>query len=371
MTWHPPSDHPCFPRTLDRRAPDPQCGHDALWEWHLCIQRRFQEEWILLTETSCDPVSPHTTLHFLPCYTSSAHDDPFRPLNLLAISSRIWLRLGAETEAWFSHKLSAHSQASGTSRSDLLDIPGTEFLFSLVEGGSELFDTHPLALKIPTPPGGLRTRKSNLCFSLSDRWGHTHPSSTSHLCNQLYCTVAHALLEGRPQGEPLPDTHEGMGLVISEAKSCNTTSLVQGLLLRVDKLTRSDLKWASSKGTFKRQTWPFLRHIFSQKSCAWEEKAARKTSILRSMRPPFKLDRVSFFHSWFFLSSRRACQAISALSTKLVNWKEGSSHAKQTCHSLDLKGQRSEHLGRLALFWLSLGSAQRLTKSPPKRTLLF
>ena len=43
-------------------------------------------------------LSPHTTLRFLPCYTSSAHDDPFRPLDLLAITSRIWLRIGAETK---------------------------------------------------------------------------------------------------------------------------------------------------------------------------------------------------------------------------------------------------------------------------------
>ena len=51
---------------------------------------------------------------------------------------------------------------------------------------------------------------------------------------------------------------------------------------------------------------------------------------------------------------------------KACKLKRGSSHAKQTCHSLDLKGQQSEHLWRLALLWLSLGSAQRLTKSPPK-----
>ena len=36
------------------------------------------------------------------------------------------------------------------------------------EGGQELFDPHPFAWKAPTPPGGLRTQKVNLCalFSL-------------------------------------------------------------------------------------------------------------------------------------------------------------------------------------------------------------
>ena len=35
------------------------------------------------------------------------------------------------------------------------------------EGGHEVFGYHPFAQKIPTPPGGLRTQKVNLCALFS------------------------------------------------------------------------------------------------------------------------------------------------------------------------------------------------------------
>ena len=50
-------------------------------------------------------------------------------------------------------------------------IPGTSQVppqgRQTFEGGHELFDPHPFAWKTPTPPGGLRTPKLNLCALLS------------------------------------------------------------------------------------------------------------------------------------------------------------------------------------------------------------
>ena len=47
----------------------------------------------------------------------------------------------------------------GTSQISLLETQGRQTL----EGGHELFGRHPFAWKTPTPPGGLRTQKVNLC----------------------------------------------------------------------------------------------------------------------------------------------------------------------------------------------------------------
>ena len=49
----------------------------------------------------------------------------------------------------------------GTSRIPLFETQGRQSF----EGGHEVFDPHPLAWKTPTPPGGLRTQKLNLCAS--------------------------------------------------------------------------------------------------------------------------------------------------------------------------------------------------------------
>ena len=47
----------------------------------------------------------------------------------------------------------------GTSRIPLFETQGRQSF----EGGHEVFGHHPFAWKTPTPPGGLRTQKLNLC----------------------------------------------------------------------------------------------------------------------------------------------------------------------------------------------------------------
>ena len=51
----------------------------------------------------------------------------------------------------------------GTSQIPLFEIQGRQTF----EGGRELFGHHAFAWKIPTPPGGLQTRKVNLCALFS------------------------------------------------------------------------------------------------------------------------------------------------------------------------------------------------------------
>ena len=51
----------------------------------------------------------------------------------------------------------------GTSRIPLFKTQGRQSF----EGGHEVFGHHPFAWKTPTPPGGLRTQKLNLCALLS------------------------------------------------------------------------------------------------------------------------------------------------------------------------------------------------------------
>ena len=46
------------------------------------------------------------------------------------------------------------------------------------KGEHELFDPHPFAWKTPTPPGGLRTQKVNLCALFSCLNLHHHLSAT-------------------------------------------------------------------------------------------------------------------------------------------------------------------------------------------------
>ena len=62
----------------------------------------------------------------------------------------------------------------GTSQIPLLETQGRQTF----EGEHELFGHHPFAWKNPTPPGGLRTQKVNLCALFScliilkkNRWG--------------------------------------------------------------------------------------------------------------------------------------------------------------------------------------------------------
>ena len=51
----------------------------------------------------------------------------------------------------------------GTSQIPLIETQGRQTF----EGGHELFGHHPFAWKTPTPPGGLRTQKVNLCALFS------------------------------------------------------------------------------------------------------------------------------------------------------------------------------------------------------------
>ena len=51
----------------------------------------------------------------------------------------------------------------GTSRIPLFETQGKQSF----EGGHEVFGHHPFAWKTPTPPGGLRTQKLNLCALFS------------------------------------------------------------------------------------------------------------------------------------------------------------------------------------------------------------
>ena len=51
----------------------------------------------------------------------------------------------------------------GTSRIPLFETQGRQSF----EGGHEVFGHHPFAWKTPTPPGGLRTPKLNLCALFS------------------------------------------------------------------------------------------------------------------------------------------------------------------------------------------------------------
>ena len=55
-----------------------------------------------------------------------------------------------------------------TSRIPLFETQGRQSF----EGGHEVFGHHPFAWKTPTPPGGLRTQKLNLCalFSWPEFW---------------------------------------------------------------------------------------------------------------------------------------------------------------------------------------------------------
>ena len=72
---------------------------------------------------------------------------------------------------FFLHKLSEHPQGSGTSRQNSRDILDSSLRnprkTQTFEGGHEVFDPHPFARKTPTPPGGLRTQKVNLCALFS------------------------------------------------------------------------------------------------------------------------------------------------------------------------------------------------------------
>ena len=63
-----------------------------------------------------------------------------------------------------------NTQGSGTSRQNSWDIPDSTLRNSRktnFEGGHELFGHHPFGWKTPTPPGGLRTQKVNLCALFS------------------------------------------------------------------------------------------------------------------------------------------------------------------------------------------------------------
>ena len=51
----------------------------------------------------------------------------------------------------------------GTSQIPLFETQGRQTF----EGEHELFGHHPFAWKTPTPPGGLRTQKVNLCALFS------------------------------------------------------------------------------------------------------------------------------------------------------------------------------------------------------------
>ena len=51
----------------------------------------------------------------------------------------------------------------GTSRIPLFETQGRQSF----QGGHEVFGHHPFAWKTPTPPGGLRTQKLNLCALFS------------------------------------------------------------------------------------------------------------------------------------------------------------------------------------------------------------
>ena len=51
----------------------------------------------------------------------------------------------------------------GTSQIPFFETQGRQSF----EGGHEVFDPHPFAWKTPTPPGGLRTQKVNLCALFS------------------------------------------------------------------------------------------------------------------------------------------------------------------------------------------------------------
>ena len=55
------------------------------------------------------------------------------------------------------------SKIPGTSRIPLSETQGRQSF----EGGHEVFGHHPFAWKTPTPPGGLRTQKLNLCALFS------------------------------------------------------------------------------------------------------------------------------------------------------------------------------------------------------------
>ena len=71
---------------------------------------------------------------------------------------------------FFLHKLFEHRQGSGTSRQNSRDIPDSSLQTQgrqSFEGGHEVFNHHPFAWKTPTPPGGLRTQKLNLCALFS------------------------------------------------------------------------------------------------------------------------------------------------------------------------------------------------------------
>ena len=65
----------------------------------------------------------------------------------------------------------------GTSRIPLFETQGRQSF----EGGHEVFGHHPFAWKTPTPPGGLRTQKLNLCALFSCLIVKGQPESAEEL----------------------------------------------------------------------------------------------------------------------------------------------------------------------------------------------
>ena len=69
----------------------------------------------------------------------------------------------------------------GTSRIPLFETQGRQSF----EGGHEVFGHHPFAWKTPTPPGGLRTQKLNLC-ALSSCLNQDCQLNPSRRCGLLF-----------------------------------------------------------------------------------------------------------------------------------------------------------------------------------------
>ena len=64
------------------------------------------------------------------------------------------------TNFWNTPRGPGHpGKIPGTSQIPLFETQGRQTF----EGGHEVFGHHPFAWKTPTPPGGLRTQKLNLC----------------------------------------------------------------------------------------------------------------------------------------------------------------------------------------------------------------
>ena len=71
---------------------------------------------------------------------------------------------------FFLHKLFEHRQGSGISRQNSRDIPDSSLRNprkTKFRGRARSFGHHPFEWKTPTPPGGLRTQKLNLCALFS------------------------------------------------------------------------------------------------------------------------------------------------------------------------------------------------------------